>query len=42
MKTLKSLKWEIIIPHEDLTNTDMDPIHRNLVMWLRQSEFMYL
>ena len=42
MKTLKSLKWEIIIPHEDLTSTNMDPIHRNLVMWLRQSVFMYL
>ena len=42
MKTLKSLKWEIIIPHEDLTNTDKEPIHRNLIMWLRLSEFMYL
>jgi len=42
MGTLKSLKWEIIIPHEDLTNTDKEPIHRNLIMWLRLSEFMYL
>jgi len=42
METLKYLKWEIIIPHEDLINTDMDPIYRNLIMWLRLSEFMYL
>jgi len=42
MKTLKSLKWEIIIPHEKLINTDMEPIYRNLIMWLRLLEFMYL
>jgi len=45
MKTLKSLKWNIIIPHEEINNEknkSLSLIHRNLIMWLRLSEFMYL
>jgi len=45
MKTLKSLKWDIIIPHEEINNEknkSLSLIHRNLIMWLRLSEFMYL
>jgi len=45
MKTLKSLKWEIIIPHGEINNEEnksLSLIHRNLIMWLRLSEFMYL
>jgi len=42
LKSLSQLKWTIIIPHEEVNNESLKPIHKNLIMWLKLSEFMYL